>query len=138
MVGNAAAALHGAPVTTIDIDFLFRDTRGNREKLKRLAAAAEAVIFRPVYPAAGLFRLQRDSDGLQLDFMTSMAGGRSFESIRSRATAVEFGAHTILVACLADIIASKTAANRPKDRAVMDVLKQTAKRQKENGEKDQG
>jgi hypothetical protein len=26
MIGNAAAALHGAPVTTIDVDFMFRDT----------------------------------------------------------------------------------------------------------------
>jgi hypothetical protein len=29
MVGNAAAALHGAPVTTLDIDFMFRKTPTN-------------------------------------------------------------------------------------------------------------
>ena len=29
MVGNAAAALHGAPVTTLDIDFMFRKTPAN-------------------------------------------------------------------------------------------------------------
>jgi hypothetical protein len=29
MIGNAAAALQGAPVTTIDIDFLFRKTPAN-------------------------------------------------------------------------------------------------------------
>ena len=34
MVGNAAAAIQGAPVTTVDIDFLFRKTPVNVKKLK--------------------------------------------------------------------------------------------------------
>jgi hypothetical protein len=34
MVGNAAAALHGAPVTTLDIDFMFRKNPTNMRKLK--------------------------------------------------------------------------------------------------------
>jgi len=37
MIGNAAAALHGAPVTTLDFDFLFRKTPGNLRKLKAVA-----------------------------------------------------------------------------------------------------
>ena len=37
MVGNAAAALHGAPVTTMDIDFMFRKTPANLKKLKAVA-----------------------------------------------------------------------------------------------------
>jgi len=34
LVGNAAAALAGAPVTTIDFDFLFCKTPANLRKLK--------------------------------------------------------------------------------------------------------
>ena len=34
LIGNAAAAMHGAPVTTIDFDFMFRDTPTNLRKLK--------------------------------------------------------------------------------------------------------
>jgi hypothetical protein len=36
MVGNAAAALHGAPVTTLDIDFMFRKTPTNLKKPQTL------------------------------------------------------------------------------------------------------
>ena len=39
LIGNAAAALHGAPVTTLDFDFMFRDTPTNMRKLKSVAAA---------------------------------------------------------------------------------------------------
>ncbi len=41
MVGNAAAALHGGPVTTLDIDFMFRKTPVNLKKLKAVAKAFE-------------------------------------------------------------------------------------------------
>jgi len=37
MIGNAAAALQGSPVTTLDIDFMFQKTAGNLKKLKALA-----------------------------------------------------------------------------------------------------
>jgi len=53
LVGNAAAALHGAPVSTLDFDFMFRKTPANLGKLKKLAERLDAVIFRPYYPASG-------------------------------------------------------------------------------------
>jgi hypothetical protein len=72
LIGNAAAALHGAPVTTVDFDFLFRRTPRNLVKLKALATGLRAVILRPYYPASDLFRVVRDDDGLQVDFMGSV------------------------------------------------------------------
>ena len=65
LVGNAAAALHGAPVTTLDVDFMFRKTPQNLKKLKAIAKDLEAVILRPYYPASELFRLTRDRDGYE-------------------------------------------------------------------------
>jgi hypothetical protein len=41
MVGNSGAALHGAPVTTMDIDFMFRKTPANLKKLKAVAQCYE-------------------------------------------------------------------------------------------------
>ena len=60
MVGNAAAALHGAPVTTLDIDFMFRKTPTNMKKLKAVALSLGASIFRPYYPVSALFRVVND------------------------------------------------------------------------------
>lgn len=37
LIGNAGAALQGAPVTTVDFDFLFRKTARNLAKLKAFA-----------------------------------------------------------------------------------------------------
>ncbi len=122
LIGNAAAALQGAPVTTVDFDFLFRRTPRNVARLKRLAATLRAVVLRPYYPASDLFRVVRDDDGLQIDFMATIHGIRSFEGVRARATTIAIDDVTVCVASLADIVKSKRAAGRPRDRAVLDVL----------------
>jgi hypothetical protein len=133
MVGNAAAALHGAPVTTLDIDFMFRKTPTNVKKLKAVARSFGATILKPYYPVSDLFRVVNDDQGLQLDFMSRLHGINSFEGLRSRSTDVEFGEHTLKVASLSDIIKSKRATGRDRDRAVLDILEKTLHEQeKEN------
>jgi len=92
------------------------------KKLKALAAELGAVILKPYYPVSGLFRIARDSDGLQLDFMSAIDGIRSFEGLRNRAMHVQFGEAAIHVAALADIIKSKRVAGRPRDLAVLATL----------------
>ena len=122
LIGNAAAALQGATVTTIDIDFLFRRTPSNIRKLKAIAADLEAVILRPYYPVSPLWRVARDLDGLQLDFMDAIHGVRSFEGLRKRSNSIRIGSAQILVATLADIIKSKKAAGRKKDLLILPEL----------------
>lgn len=125
LIGNAAAALHGAPVTTLDFDFMFRDTPANLAKLKRLAKSLNSVILRPYYPVSKLFRLMDEDRGLQVDFMPFIHGVRTFESLRSRALTLRVGKEDLLAASLADIIKSKKAAARPRDRAVIEILEAT-------------
>ncbi len=132
LIGNAAAALQGAPVTTLDFDFMFRKTPSNLKKLRALAKATGACILAPYYPVSGLYRLMNDETGLQLDFMVAIHGIRSFEGLKARASQVSFGDHLLWVADLRDIIKSKRALGRKKDLAVLDILEQTAD-EKEKG-----
>lgn len=125
LIGNAAAAIQGAPVTTVDFDFMFRLTPVNVAKLKKFADRLEAVILRPYYPASAFYRVVNDDRGLQADFMPAIHGVRSFNSLRSRAEKVQLGGRWLWVAHLADIIASKRAAGRPRDKAVLDILEAT-------------
>jgi predicted nucleotidyltransferase len=125
LIGNAAAALHGAPVTTVDFDFLFRKTSRSLAKLKAIARTLGAVVLRPYYPASDLYRIVRDDDGLQVDFMATIHGIRSFEGLRDRAETLEIDGVPVLVASLSDVIRSKRAAKRPRDRAVLDILERT-------------
>jgi predicted nucleotidyltransferase len=125
LIGNAAAAIQGAPVTTVDFDFMFRATPVNLAKLKKFARRMGAVILRPYYPMSALYRVMNDDQGLQADFMPAIHGVRSFNSLRSRAERIELGEQHLWVAHLADVIASKRAAARPRDKAVLDVLEKT-------------
>jgi NAD(P)-dependent dehydrogenase (short-subunit alcohol dehydrogenase family) len=130
LIGNAAAALNGAPVTTMDLDFFMRATPGNVRKVWLIAQDLEVPVTRPFYPASELYRIVRARDDLQFDFMVQIAGVRSYEGVRSRSTIVKFAGKPLRVASLRDVIRSKTAANRLEDRAVLPVLRRTVKERK--------
>lgn len=104
MVGNAAAAIHGAPVTTIDSDFMFRDTPTSMRRLKAVAKELKSVVLRPHYSVSKLYRMVDDDLGLQADFMPVLHGVKSFESLRSRAVLVSVENCPLLLASLPDII----------------------------------
>lgn len=125
LIGNAAAAIHGAPVTTVDFDFMFRTTPTNLNRLKRFAQTLHAVVLRPYHPVSSMFRVMNDDRGLQVDFMPVIHGVRSFNSLRSRSVEVDLGGISLRVADLSDIIASKRAAGRLRDQAVLEILERT-------------
>jgi len=133
MIGNAAAALNGAPITTEDFDFMWRPTRTNHLKLKAVAKSLGASLRQPEYPASNFYRMDCPSEGLQVDLMAHADGVKSFESLRSRTSKITFGQGHVLVASLADVIKSKRAAGRPKDLAVLPILEKTLRLKKEIG-----
>jgi len=125
LIGNAAAALQGAPVTTMDFDFLIRMTDINVKKIRVVAECLKAEII--VIKENCVIRLMNDEAGIIVDFINEEypPGIKSFASLRSRADKLEFEDGFIYVADLRDIIKSKEALKRPKDMAVLEILKDT-------------
>ncbi len=123
LIGNAAAVLHGAPVTTQDLDFFFRETPRNLQKLAVMAQELDVIITQPALPASNVRRLV----GLpvDVDLLSHLSGGLRFESVRSRAVVKRVGAQAVCVASLDDLILTKRAAGRPKDLLVLPALENT-------------
>ena len=126
VVGTVAAVLNGAPVMTQDLDLLVRDTPKNREKLAKLAAALQ--IAAPVEVSELSRSVTLLGGALPIDVLfDALPGGLTFEALRSRGSRIQIGDATATVAALADVIASKEAAGRPKDLAQLPILRDTAR-----------
>jgi len=121
VVGNVAAILQGAPVTTQDIDLLIRDTVRNRRKI---SAFGRVLGAQPRRISVLTDSLRIDAAGGTVDLIFDRIPGRlSFQALRSRAVHLDLAGTEAVVARLADVIASKEAADRPKDRAQLAALR---------------
>jgi hypothetical protein len=135
IIGGVAATLHGSPLITRDTDICpSRDA----ENLTRLADALRALGARIrtldapeglpfACDAAFLQRMQvlnlttRFGD-LDISFEPSGTGG--YDDLRQRAVRSDLGKGLVVpLASLEDVIRSKEAANRDKDRAALPTLR---------------
>ncbi len=121
LIGNAAAALHDVPLTTQDIDLFIRDTKLNRAKVKALAKLLGGNASQPFLPISKMMRVT--TPDVVVDFVVQLTSGKKFESFRARSTRIKIGSVAMSVASLDDIIESKTAADRDKDRAMLPLLR---------------
>lgn len=122
MIGNAAAAIQGAPVTTMDIDFCVKDEEETLLKLSKVAKELDAELIN-LYP---FYQIQAPDQELYLDFLTDVIGVESFDQLKGNSLEVSFDdCYILTIASLEDIIKSKTAAGQDKDRAVLPILRKT-------------
>jgi hypothetical protein len=137
VIGAQAAVIHGVPVITEDLDVA---PAWDRENLVRLADALteldprlrtssgpEGLPF-PVEPellaTAETWNLTTRLGELDLAFDPAGTGG--YDDLRRDATLVELASGlTVAVASLADVIRSKEAAGREKDRAQLPLMRRT-------------
>ncbi len=132
IVGLSAAALQGAPVVTQHVDLWFGSLDDPRltAALRQVGGAYVAPTLHTPPMLAG--------EGLELfDVVLSMSGLQSFDEEWANAIELTVGNVVTRVLPLARILASKRAANRPKDRLVVPVLEEVvalqAARSRERG-----
>jgi hypothetical protein len=118
IVGLSAAALQGAPVVTQDVDLWFKDLShpGLKKALKKVGG-----IF---VPSVGLNPPMLAGEAVKLfDIVTHMHGLAGFEEEKMQALTVALGKVKVAVLSLEQIIKSKKAVKRQKDKLVLPVLK---------------
>lgn len=130
VVGGGAAVLHGAPITTRDLDIV---PRRGEQNVDRLAALLESLDTLVRDPAGRRLRPNRRALGGTgqfllstrlgpLDCLMTLHDGRGFEELRSTSVALTDGVSTIQVVDLPTLIEIKAEAGRPKDRLALPIL----------------
>jgi hypothetical protein len=142
IVGGFGAVIHGAPTATKDIDFLLEQTKENYEHVALAMLDLEARYRGPgmddlVVPWSGPLIASQIFGNFTCEYgdfdiiKTIPAGAQGnnvgFEELKNNLTEYEFNGLTIYVASLEDIIASKRAANRPKDHLTLPILEKFLK-----------
>lgn len=126
MIGNAAAAINGAPVTTLNVDFMVEQTPENFRKLAAIAQRMNCqFVEMKLVDDNYMYRLIHRTEPLVIDILFVLSGISDFASLKRNSTAVDFCGNPLRIAALADIIASKKAAARPKDLASIPILEMT-------------
>jgi len=143
VIGGMGAILHGAPVPpTQDIDITPDNARKN---LGRLAAAlrdlgatlrAPGTNDRVTIPLdertfISMITMTFHTDAGPFDVSLRPDGTEGYPDLVRSAVIIDFHGRPVPVAALEDIIRSKDAAGRPKDRAVLPDLREHSARQKE-------
>ena len=133
LIGGLAATLHGSPVTTQDADIC---PERSPENLDRLAAALRDLHARirtegvedglPFACDAKFFQMMAMAnlvtDAGDVDVTFEPAGTGGYADLARNAITIELDGVAIPTASLEDVIRSKTAADRAKDRAALPVL----------------
>lgn len=126
MIGNAAAAINGAPVTTLDVDFMIEQTDHNFRKLAAIAQRMKCQLMEmKLRDGNYMYRIAHASEPLIVDVLFAPAGIKDFDELARNASTVMFDGNALRVASLADVLRSKKAAGREKDTATIPLLEKT-------------
>jgi len=134
LVGGYAAVIHGSPYVTTDVDVVPERTEENLERLSGALDAMHARVWTAAEPEGlpfghdarslldvNVWNLVTDHGRLDLTFVPS--GTTGYGDLARDAVDLKILGVDVVVASLADIIRSKEAAGREKDRLVLPVLR---------------
>lgn len=143
LIGGLAAAVHGSPFVTFDVDVTPEQSSDNLERLSAALSALDARIRTQGEPdglpfahsgsslgAARVWNLITRAGDLDISFVPNGTDG--FADLIRDASPLPVDGVVVPVASLADVIRSKQAANRPKDQRVLPTLREINARRHEN------
>lgn len=139
VVGQMAAVIHGHPESTVDLDVLVRQDIDNAERLVAALRELQAhpvgadgqQVARPLDERDFLGWTQiveTNTSAGPLDVLPYAIGVGGYDDLLPRAARVQLDDVEVWVASLDDIIASKSAAGRPKDLRRLPSLREFARR----------
>lgn len=133
VVGGVSGVLHGAPMTTFDLDVVHSRTPSNIDRLLEALGALDAFSR-----GQGERRLRPDrshlaSPGHQLlmtkygplDLLGAVGEGRDYDDLLVHSVQVRVGRIQVSVIDLDTLIDLKEQAGREKDKAVLALLRRT-------------
>lgn len=143
LIGGLAGTLYGSPYVTTDVDITPERTPDNLTALAKALEQLDANIRTESVPgglafdrsAKFLSRAQilnlttRHGD---LDLTFEPTGTQGYPDLSRRAIPITIRGIAIPVAALADVIRTKEAADRGKDRLTLPALREILERRKEN------
>ena len=140
VIGGIAVVAHGHIRTTRDLDITYATTPPNLRALgdflvaadARLRGVAELVPFVP--DARTLDRVEMltlETRLGSLDLLAAPPGAPPWEKLRRRAEQIELDGRTVRVASIADLVAMKQAAGRPRDLEDIEALEAIARIRRE-------
>jgi hypothetical protein len=137
LIGGFAAVIHGSPYVTTDVDVVPAPDLENLRRLSDALRDLHAKVWTSSEPAGipfdhspsslkdvRIWNLVTDFGRLDLTFEPS--GTHGYDDLSRDATHLVILGVGVDVASLADIIRSKEAAGREKDRLVLPVLRRLA------------
>jgi hypothetical protein len=136
VVGGVAAVLHGAPVTTFDIDALVKIDAANADRLLRVLEALEARYrehgtLRPTREdllAGGHLLLMTNSG--PLDVLGFIGNGKRYEDVADATSTIPVGDVSVPVLGVEALIEEKKALGRDKDLAAIRLLEAVLRRRR--------
>ncbi|MDP9299783.1 MAG: hypothetical protein M3P43_02635 [Actinomycetota bacterium] len=137
LIGGFAAVIHGSPYVTTDVDVVPATDEENLQRLSdalmemhaRVWTAEDPVGIPSDHSAASLADVRvwnLVTDHGRLDIMFEPVGTSGYEDLARDAVHLTILDVHVDVASLADVVRSKEAAGREKDRLVLPVLRRIA------------
>jgi hypothetical protein len=134
LIGGFAAVIHGSPYVTTDVDVVPDTTRENLDRLSAALRSIHARVWTAGEPDGLEFHHDGESlaranvwnlvtDHGRLDITLRPTGTTGFEDLARDAIHLTILGADVDVASLADVVRSKEAAGREKDRLVLPVLR---------------